>query len=210
MNYKISKDALNQIRSFYNNVAKKYRNTWSKEDVKIYILATKQSIYQIENGLLRKNPTISNWQGLFMATTKDKKWNFAYKIEGDTIYIVDACHAQNMLRTSNDIGLTEFKLRRLIKEEVSRILQEEYEGYENYAEYAKYRPIGKKKFQTEHGNEIESVVTLKSGSGQMCHIVEDDHCYVLYNQLSFKDEAAPVTHIFPDAFEILKKLPNPQ
>lgn len=112
--------------------------------------------------------------------------------------------------TTNDIGLTENKLRRLIKEEVSRILQEEYEGYENYAEYAKYRPIGKRKFQTENGNEIESVITLQSGSGQMCHIVEDDHCYVLYNQLSFESEASPVTHIFPDAFEILKKLPNPQ
>ena len=108
------------------------------------------------------------------------------------------------------IRLSESELKRVISESVSQILQEEYEGYKNYAEYTKYRPIGKKKFQTKYGNEIESVVTLRSGSGQMCHIVEDDHCYVLYNQLSFENEAVPVTHIFPDAFEILKKLPNPQ
>ena len=120
---------------------------------------------------------------------------------------------ENMRTSTNKVPkvlrLTESDLKGLIIESVSRIL-EEYEGYKNYAEYAKYRPIGKKKFQTEYGNEIESVVTLKSESGQMCHIVEDDHCYVLYNQLSFEKEAKPVTHIFPDAFEILKKLPNPQ
>lgn len=124
MNYKISKYALNQIRSFYNNVAKKYRNTWSKEDVKKYVLATKQSIYQIENGLIRRNPTISRWQGLFMATSKDKKWNFAYKIDGDTIYIEDACHAQNMHESRNIIRLTENQFKKLIVESVEKILKE--------------------------------------------------------------------------------------
>lgn len=123
MNYKISKYALNQIRSFYNNVAKKYRNTWSKEDVKKYVLATKQSIYQIENGLIRRNPTISRWQGLFMATSKDKKWNFAYKIDGDTIYIEDACHAQNMHESKKILRISESKLKQVIYESIVSVLR---------------------------------------------------------------------------------------
>ena len=39
-------------------------------------------------------PTISQWAGYHMANTD--KWYFAYTIEGDTITVVDACHAQNM------------------------------------------------------------------------------------------------------------------
>lgn len=34
------------------------------------------------------------WKGYHMANTE--KWYFAYTINGDTITIVDACHAQNM------------------------------------------------------------------------------------------------------------------
>ena len=52
------------------------------------------SIYQIENGLLRREPTLERWKGCHMANTD--KWYFAYTIEGNTIIIVDACHAQNM------------------------------------------------------------------------------------------------------------------
>lgn len=52
------------------------------------------SIYQIEQTLLRRKPTISRWKGYFMANTD--KWYFAYTIDGDTITIVDACHVQNM------------------------------------------------------------------------------------------------------------------
>ena len=52
------------------------------------------SIYQIEKSLLRRVPTISRWKEYNMANTD--KWYFAYKIDGDTITVVDACHAQNM------------------------------------------------------------------------------------------------------------------
>ena len=49
---------------------------------------------QIEKTLLRRKPTLSRWKGYHMANTD--KWYFAYTIVGDTITIVDACHAQNM------------------------------------------------------------------------------------------------------------------
>ncbi len=52
------------------------------------------SMYQIENGLHRRKPILTQWSKYYMANTE--KWYFAYTIEGDTITIVDACHAQNM------------------------------------------------------------------------------------------------------------------
>ena len=52
------------------------------------------SIYQIEKSLLRRVPIIPRWKGYNMANTD--KWYFAYRIDGDTITVVDACHAQNM------------------------------------------------------------------------------------------------------------------
>lgn len=124
MNYKISKNALNQIKKFYRNVAKRYKHTWTKEDVKNYTFVTKQSIYQIENGLIRRSPTISRWEGLYMATTQDRKWNFAYRIEGNIVYIEDACHSQNMHESQISIRLTEAQFKKLLTECITKIINE--------------------------------------------------------------------------------------
>ncbi len=34
-----------------------------------------------------------------MATSKDGRWNFAYRIQGNTIYVEDARHSQNIYET---------------------------------------------------------------------------------------------------------------
>jgi hypothetical protein len=52
------------------------------------------SIFKIEDSLLRREPTLDRWKGYHMATTH--KWYYAYIIEDDTVTVVDACHAQNM------------------------------------------------------------------------------------------------------------------
>lgn len=52
------------------------------------------AMFQIENGLLRREPTIRRWQGYYMGNTD--KWYYAYIIQDDMIVVVDACHAQNM------------------------------------------------------------------------------------------------------------------
>ena len=52
------------------------------------------AIYAIERTLPRCRPTIRRWEGYFMANTD--KWYYAYTIKGDTITVVDVCHAQNM------------------------------------------------------------------------------------------------------------------
>lgn len=92
--YIIKPRASRKIFSFYQNVAKKYRHTYDKNDLKRDVQNAVFSIYQIEKTLLRRKPIISQWSGFHMANTD--KWYFAYTIEGDTITIVDACHAQNM------------------------------------------------------------------------------------------------------------------
>ena len=92
--YKVKPLARRKIRSFYNNVAKKYKHTYSKWLMHKNIDDAVDAMLQIECTLLRREPTIERWKGYYMANTD--KWYFAYKKTGDVIKIMDACHAQNM------------------------------------------------------------------------------------------------------------------
>jgi len=92
--YVYSKRAIRKIRTFYGNVARKYRHAYSYEDMERNVHDAIFCIYEIEKTLPRRKPTISRWAGYHMANTE--KWYYAYRIEGDIIIIVDACHAQNM------------------------------------------------------------------------------------------------------------------
>ncbi len=92
--YIITPLAAQKIRSFYRNVAKKYRNTYDYADLLHNVRSAVFSIYGIEKILPRRQPTIKRWHGYYMANTE--KWYFAYSINGNTVTIIDACHAQNM------------------------------------------------------------------------------------------------------------------
>ncbi len=92
--YLIDLQCYQKIYSFYYHVAMKYRHSYSEELMHQNIDDAIDSMYKIERTLLRRNPTLSHWNNYFMANTD--KWYFAYTIDGDTITIVDACHAQNM------------------------------------------------------------------------------------------------------------------
>ena len=94
MKYIVKKCSARKIDSFYHNVAKKYKHTYSEEMMQKNIDDAVDSIYQIEKTLPRRKPTLESWSNYHMANTD--KWYFAYIIDGDTITIVDACHAQNM------------------------------------------------------------------------------------------------------------------
>lgn len=103
------------------------------------------------------------------------------------------------------VRLTESKIRKIVEESVKKVLQE----MEEYNPY-RYKPIGSHKFWSNNGKtEWKSIVTLQEpASGQCCHIVEDDHCYVLFNGSGLKDKNCEHIHyIFPEAFEALKALP---
>ena len=92
--YRYTKRAVRKIRTFYRNVSLKYRHAYSYEDMERNVRDAIFYIYAIERTLLRRQPTIHRWEGYYMANTD--KWYYAYTIEGDTITVVDACHAQNM------------------------------------------------------------------------------------------------------------------
>ena len=94
MKYKIKKRGLANINSFYKNVSKKYKHTYSLELMEKNVHDAVDGMYQIERTLLRREPTLERWKGYHMANTD--KWYYAYTIEGDTVTVVDACHAQNM------------------------------------------------------------------------------------------------------------------
>lgn len=94
MNYSIKKRCVRKINSFYENVSRKYRHTYSQELMEKNVHDAFNSIYEIESTLLRREPTLSRWKGYYMANTD--KWYFAYTFDGETVTVVDACHAQNM------------------------------------------------------------------------------------------------------------------
>lgn len=89
-----------RIASFYRNVARKYKHTYSEELMHKNIDEAIDSMFQIEKTLLRRKPILERWSDCWMANTD--KWYFAYKIEGDEIVVVDACHAQNMYEDKID------------------------------------------------------------------------------------------------------------
>ena len=94
MRYVIKKRCLSKINTFYRNVSKKYKHTYSEELMHQNVDDAVDAMFQIERTLLRREPTISQWAGYHMANID--KWYFAYTIDGDTITVVDARHAQNM------------------------------------------------------------------------------------------------------------------
>ena len=94
-NYIIKPRTQQKIRSFYRNVARKYRHTYDYDDFMRNVYDAVFSIYEIEKSLPRRVPTLSRWKGFHM--TNSHRWYFAYIIEDDTIIVVDACHAQNMV-----------------------------------------------------------------------------------------------------------------
>ena len=65
--YIIKSLAQRRIRSFYYNVAKKYRHTYSKWLMHKNIDDTVDAMFQIERTLLRREPTIERWKGYHMA-----------------------------------------------------------------------------------------------------------------------------------------------
>lgn len=94
MRYIIKPRAARKFYTFYGNVAKKYRHTYDNDDYKRNVRDAIISVYDIEKSLLRRKPTLVRWSKYHMANTD--KWYFAYTIDGDTVTVVDACHAQNM------------------------------------------------------------------------------------------------------------------
>lgn len=120
--YIIKKRCTQKITTFYRNVSKKYKHTYSEELMHKNADDAFNSIYQIEHTLLRRKPTLSRWSNYHMANTD--KWYFAYTIDGDTITIVDACHAQNMHESRRQAlkkDMTPEQLYSLISEEIDEI-----------------------------------------------------------------------------------------
>lgn len=94
--YVIKRRCAKNITSFYRNVSKKYKHTYSLEQMEQSVREAYTAMFQIERTLLRREPTLNRWKqkGYHMANTD--KWYYAYTFDGETVTVVDACHAQNM------------------------------------------------------------------------------------------------------------------
>lgn len=61
----------------------------------------------------------------------------------------------------------------------------------------------------DNGVEFTPVATLANEYGDRCQISIDDHCYILRLKKS-NGKYRTTAWIFPEAFEVLKKLPSLQ
>lgn len=104
-----------------------------------------------------------------------------------------------MESAKTSVRMNEGEFKEMVKYVAKSIINEEY------------KPIGKRKFKTKDGKiEWESCVTLQDDSGQVCHIAEDDHCYVLFNGDDLSDnDCKHIHYIFPEAVKALQSLPLP-
>jgi len=86
-----------------------------------------------------------------------------------------------------------------------------------------YQPVQtESSFQDTYGNTHTPVATLRDEYGGICHVVEDDHCYVLYLRKCTNFQPIPegclevedgmkfhkTPYIFREAHELLKMLPT--
>ena len=94
MKYDVKSKCVRNIVSFYLNVAKKYKHTYSQQLMRKNISDAYDSMFLIENKLHRRKPTLIRWKNYHMAHSG--QWYYAYIIIGETIVIEDACHEQNM------------------------------------------------------------------------------------------------------------------
>ena len=99
MKYVISQRCIDNILVFYKNVSKKYKHTYSKENMRKNVKEAYNAMYLIEKTLLRRRPTLERWQQEGWHMAHAGKWYYAYSIADDTITIEDACHEQNMCDT---------------------------------------------------------------------------------------------------------------
>jgi len=96
----IENNVPNRILEYYQNVMKKYQNTYSLENLISNVDKVESETYKVGTALRKVNPSssyiISKWRGYNVDYSKDTGWYFAYKIEGDIIHVYDVENYANM------------------------------------------------------------------------------------------------------------------
>jgi len=93
----ICKEAHKRINDYYRNVALRYPNTNSKDEIRNNIKKVHNEINKIgTNELVITNTILSDWEGYNVCRSKEIPWYFVYLIDKDIIRIYDAEHANNM------------------------------------------------------------------------------------------------------------------
>lgn len=83
-----------------------------------------------------------------------------------------------------------------------------------------YKQVATQKLATLwNGSVVLPVATLESSGGGVCHIIEDDHCYVVvlerdYNECpdiggAVERRCKPTHHLFSEVVDVIKTLPTP-
>lgn len=144
----VTQEAINDVGTFYGNVAKKYPNTWDENKVQNAINKVLNSMNSIVINSIQgeRKPLITNLQDgskvaeLSLKANGKRYWYFTVRIDGDNVYIENAIYSKNESQRAYRRGknnptapisaddrttqqrITEIQLRNIIKESIKKVL----------------------------------------------------------------------------------------
>ena len=117
-------------------------------------------------------------------------------------FVIHSKDVETFYKTAHgDIRIGE---SRKLKERIISLMEIKTKGKDSTYKHKDY----KLDFYINDGKKLTSIVSIHNDYNTYCHIVEDDHCYVLYTGNGKDDKnCQQITYIFPEAFSILRDLP---
>ncbi|MGM9858921.1 MAG: hypothetical protein ACI311_06725, partial [Bacilli bacterium] len=99
----ITQEAINDVGTFYGNVAKRYPNTWDSEMVQDAIdkvidgmnNVVMNTLFGERKPLLKSLQDGSNVAELYLTSNGKRYWYFTVRINGDDVYIENAVYCKN-------------------------------------------------------------------------------------------------------------------
>ena len=91
-NYKIEikHEVYAKISKFYDNVGRKYINSYGYEEIDKLIKNNIRQIRNINHTKLLSDPILDKWKDLGRIVIG--KWHFAIDVKGNKVIVTDACH----------------------------------------------------------------------------------------------------------------------
>lgn len=144
----VTQEAINDVGTFYGNVAKKYPNTWDDNRVQQAICKVIDGMNSVVIKSLQgeRKPLITTLQDgskvaeLSLTSRGKRYWYFTVRIEGENILIENAIYSKNESQRAYRRGksnqtaplsaddrstqqrITESQLRRIIQESIKKVL----------------------------------------------------------------------------------------
>lgn len=95
INLYINIDVHRKLSTFYYNMWKAHHNEWGREEINKLISSRYNSLIKnVNHNKLLMQPYLNRWNDYKQIVINE--WDYAVDIKDEKVFIVDACHRQNM------------------------------------------------------------------------------------------------------------------